>query len=207
MNSGQRQRKRMRLDGYDYRDNGDYYVTTCTARRQPLFSDPRCTAVVKTHWQALPRHYPQVRLGAFVVMPDHVHGIITIDNDPVVTEADANRSRGAIQHQPNAVEASGAISQASKPNARHGLPEILRWFKSHSARRINFLLRAAGNPVWQRSYYDHIIRGERSRARIQDYITMNPACWNDGESLGSDPKSEEMFWAALLETSLALPDE
>ncbi|MEJ2352970.1 MAG: transposase [Anaerolineales bacterium] len=87
-------------------------------------------------------------LDAMVIMPNHLHGVI------VLTEDD----------------------EAAKP--RQGLPEIVRAFKSYSARRINALRRTPGLPVWQRSYYEHILRDEEDWERIRGYIYINPQEWD-----------------------------
>lgn len=96
----------------------------------------------------LPNHVANITLGAFVVMPNHVHGIIIITATPV----------------------------GPKP---HGLPEIVRQFKTFSARRINDRRGARGVPVWQRDYYEHIIRDQRALNAIRRYIIENPARWDE----------------------------
>ncbi len=100
-----------------------------------------------------------VQLDAFVVMPNHVHGIIVITN-PVVAGA------GCV----------GAGSEPA-PTKSYGLPEIVLQFKTFSARRINDVRGTPGTPVWQRNYYEHIIRNERSLNRIRQYIAENPMRW------------------------------
>ena len=101
-------------------------------------------------WEDLPRHYPHVRLDAWTIMPNHVHGII------VLTETDAD---------------VGAI--------RHGLPEVVRAFKTFSSKRINAFQGTTGTPFWQRNYYEHIIRNEDTLNRIRQYIEDNPANWHE----------------------------
>lgn len=114
--------------------------------------------VVQTVWQDLPNHYARVALDAFVVMPNHVHGVIVL-GECVRPET----RRGAI----------GA--------RRQGLTEVVRGFKTFSARRINELYGTSGSAVWQRSFYDHVVRGEAALNKIRRYIAENPARWPEDE--------------------------
>ena len=117
-------------------------------------------------WEDLPRHYPHVDLDAWTIMPNHVHGIV------VLTER---------VKAPQPVEAGlkPAPTDASDSGVRHGLPEIVRAFKTFSARRINVFRGAVGAPFWQRNCYEHVIRNEESLNRIRQYILDNPARWDE----------------------------
>ena len=95
-------------------------------------------------------------------MPDHVHGVI------VLTGEDDPGGQGASGHRTN-----------KQPDTRHGLPEIIRAFKAFSARRINQARRTPGIAVWQRNYYEHIIRNEAEWNRIRGYIENNPRAWDE----------------------------
>ncbi|MGD1716461.1 transposase [Dapis sp. BLCC M172] len=102
--------------------------------------------IVDFNWFNLTTVYPYINLDAFMIMPNHIHGVIEItDNN---------------QH-----------------HKRHGLPEIIRSFKTFSARKINRLRQTKGVPVWQRGYYEHIIRSETSLNNIREYIFNNPINW------------------------------
>ena len=138
--------------------------------------------IVCDAWFDLKNHYQHVELGEFVIMPNHVHGIIVLTDDgrdgssasggtnsPDITYAGTdnlpvNQNRPYVKSQP-----------------RHGLPEIIRAFKSFSARRINRQRRTDGIPVWQRNYYEHIIRNEREMDNITKYIETNPLRWNEDD--------------------------
>ena len=116
--------------------------------------------IVRSCWGDLPNHYTHVELGAFVIMPNHIHGIIhLIDTQPV----EADFVRAGLRPAPT--------------NIRHGLSEIIRAFKSFSARKINELRATPGLHLWQRNYYEHIIRSEKALAHIQEYILTNPLRW------------------------------
>lgn len=169
--SGSRLVRRLtRVKSYDYASQGAYFVTICTAHRVNLFGSilqdamvPNSYgAVVQDVWQTLQDHYPHPRSLAFSLMPNHIHGILLIEY---------------VGEEPN-TETGGSSSP-------HGLPEIVRAFKSFSAIRINAIRETVGRPVWQRGYYEHIIRNERSMLRIAEYVENNPAQWTlDRENLG-----------------------
>lgn len=104
-------------------------------------------------WYDLPNHFTGVSLGAFVVMPNHVHGIIEL----------------------HVLGRAGLKPAPTKTRAE--LTEIVRAFKTFSARSVNRLRGMQGSAVWQRNYYEHVIRVETELDRIREYITNNPAQW------------------------------
>jgi REP element-mobilizing transposase RayT len=122
-------------------------------------------------WDDLPNHYLHAALDAFTMMPNHVHGIVilTDNNDP-----------GLIFHSVGAgFEPAPTRTVSNNPMPRHGLPEIIRAFKTFSARQINVLRKTPGTPVWQRNYYEHIVRNDDELNRIRQYIADNPLTWQD----------------------------
>ena len=161
-------RKHLRLRDFDYTQNGAYFVTICTHSRRRLLGDVVDDKVVLSAegrivlecWQDLTNHYPHIELDDFVVMPNHVHGIV------VITDSDKDFS-------PTDPEAR--LKPATTKS--HSLPEVIRGFKTFSARSINRLRNSAGEPVWQRNYYEHVIRDETSLRMIREYIVNNPAKW------------------------------
>jgi REP element-mobilizing transposase RayT len=161
-------RRSIRLKGYDYEQPGAYFVTVCAQNRESLFGDivdanarlNSWGSIVQACWEDLPRHYPHVQLDAFVVMPNHVHGIVMIMNE-------ANVGAG--------------FKPAPTTGRRHGIPEIVRAFKTFSSRRINESRCTPAVPVWQRNYFEHVIRSETDLHQIREYITTNPAKWAEDE--------------------------
>jgi REP element-mobilizing transposase RayT len=153
-------RKQIRLRDYDYSQNGYYFVTVCTRDRKDFFGDikegkanlNRYGETVNQCWRDLPRHYRNCSLDSFVIMPNHVHGIILIDNGEVV-------------------------GNGLKPFPTHGLPEIIRGFKTFSSRKINEKIMIYNRFQWQKSFYDHVIRNERSLENLRQYIMYNPLKW------------------------------
>lgn len=161
-----RKRKSIRLPGYNYSKPGAYFVTICVKDHVRLFGSIQNSAmqenefgkIVRTCWNDLPRHYPSVKLDAFVIMPNHIHGVVVI--------VDNGNTVGA-GFKP-------APTNTNTPN-HHGLPEIIRALKTFSARRINEIRKTPGVPVWQRNYYEHIVRNESALHQIRKYIADNPA--------------------------------
>jgi putative transposase len=150
------------LEHYDYAMAGAYFVTVCVQGRRCLFGEIKDTEmrlnrfgeIVDACWDDLPRHYGRVELDAFVVMPNHVHGIV------VLTDVGAGLKPARTPVGPD-----------------HGLSEIVRAFKTFSSRRINALRGSSGTPVWQRGFYEHVIRNNADLQRIRQYITDNPLRW------------------------------
>lgn len=163
-NPGILHRRSLRLKGYDYSQAGAYFVTICVHEKKCLFGEVIGSKMevneigrrVQMVWDGLPAHYPYVATDAFVIMPNHVHGVIAI--------------RAGLK---------------PAPTKRHGLSEIVRAFKTFSARQINEFRNTPGAPVWQRNYYEHIIRNDEDYNRIAEYIATNPQRWRD-DSLHPD---------------------
>ncbi len=164
-------RRSLRLRGYGYTEAGAYYVTVVTWKRASLFGEivnskmhlSEAGQNVAECWNAVPRHTPWVILDAFVVMPNHVHGIVFIAKDPVGAQHAAPLQNGYRGPRP------------------HSLGAIVRSFKSAATRQMNLLRGTPGAPVWQRNYYEHVIRSEDELNRIRQYIEENPARWEEDE--------------------------
>ena len=172
-------RRSIRLEGYDYASSGAYFVTVCTAHRRPLFGrvvgeqmvEDRNARTVRGCWLELPDHYPHVRLDAFVVMPDHVHGIVVLAGTHLIGTSRKGSARAGLKPAPT----GGGVT--TRPGVRHGLPEVVRALKTFSARRINAARGTPGAAVWQRGYYERVIRNDRELALTRRYIETNPQRW------------------------------
>lgn len=147
-----------RLSGYDYVTPGWYFITICTQKRTRMFGAVRngkmitnsYGEIVRTCWTDLPNHYHNIQLDEFIIMPDHIHGIIQI---------------------------TPAALSSSKP---YSLSEIVRGFKTFSARRINEYRNVKGMPIWQERFYDRIIVDDNAILKIRRYIQNNPIhLWDD----------------------------
>ncbi len=165
----QRRRHSLRLPDYDYGQAGAYFVTVCTRDRLPLFGSiagnemqlTKAGRAVAERGSAIPDHYPHAETDAFVVMPNHIHGIIFITETSV----------GANNHSPLR---SGCSSFRSPSRT---LGSIVRGFKIGVTKwfRANTDVR----DVWQRNYYEHVIRSEATLRDIRAYIVNNPAKWTE----------------------------
>jgi putative transposase len=163
-------RNSIRLRAHDYTSSGAYFVTVCAAQKQHLFGDilegemalNDLGRIVLECWNALPEHFPNVALDEFVVMPNHVHGIVLIERPPV----------GARHASP--------LHATEKP--KNGVPAgslgaIVGSFKSAVTKRVNESRGPPGVPVWQRNYHERIIRSDRELEDTRRYVTNNPLAW------------------------------
>jgi REP element-mobilizing transposase RayT len=175
-------RRSIRLRGYDYAKAGAYFVTIVTKDRVCLFGEVvdgemrtnQLGRIVQTAWRELPEHYPGVECDEFMVMPNHIHGIIMlVDGGGGATDVGAGlKPARGVAVGPNSVRAG------FKPApTRIAMPEIIRGFKTFSARNINEMRATPGVPVWQRNYYEHVVRDENDSNRIREYIANNPLQW------------------------------
>ena len=175
-------RRSIRLKHYDYSRSGAYFVTIVMKGRACLLGDivdeemrlNNIGHAVQDVWQNLVAHYARIELDTFIVMPNHVHGIIVI-----------------VDHR----DTVGAGLRPAPTKTQHGLPEIVRAFKSFSARSINKMRHTPGAPIWQRNYFEHVIRSEESWNRIRQYILDNPARWAfDRENPTATAPEPENAW-------------
>ena len=196
-------RKRNRLKNYDYSRDGWYFVTICadnvgngfkpfrnslepfppiaTNNFKPLFFGEikndemmlnKYGIIVRECWLDLPNHYANCQLDEFVIMPNHFHGIVVINNDI------GNGLKPFPCFQRNGLDRNGLkpFPTATVVKKTHGLSEIIRGFKTFSSKCIN------GQNInnafkWQKSFYDHVIRDEKSLNNIREYIQNNPLKW------------------------------
>jgi putative transposase len=215
-------RRSIRLPGYDYRQPGAYFVTICTYQGEPLFDDPVLKRVAETLWQRIPRHFPHVQLDAWVVMPNHLHGILILTGNPSPSapppEPDPTCRGEASPESPSSTNQTpfAGTHSIDQPLPRDASPlqdhptgtppgslgTIVANFKSLTARRINRLRRTPSAPVWQRNYYEHVVRHERALNAIRQYIAANPARWAwdtyNPLAAGPDPQAVEL-WRILQE--------
>jgi putative transposase len=161
-------RRSIRLKGYDYSLPGGYFVTALSFHQKPVFGSIKNGLfkaningnIVRKCWHELDKHYRSINLDAFVVMPNHIHGVIFIEDTRVFTRHNAGAGlRPALTILPE-------------------LSETIRAFKSFSARRINENRKTPGTPVWQRNYYEHIIRNDKELNDIRQYMDANVINWD-----------------------------
>jgi len=148
--------KSTRLTHYDYSSIGSYFITICTYKRECCLGEiiesklqsNEFTKICETCWLQLPNHYDNCELDSFVVMPNHVHFIVRI------------------------------VETGFKPvSTRYSISEIVRGFKTYTAKKINIIRNKQGIPFWQSRYYDHVIRNEEELYKVREYICSNPLNW------------------------------
>lgn len=179
-----------RLPSWDYSSNAAYFITICTAHREHFFGEiingnmqlSETGKIVHQYWMEIPEHFSFVILDEFVVMPNHIHGIIVIDkpgnNDVSIRMNGVETLHATSLHAtslppspPNKNKHMAGISP--KPGS---LPAIIRSFKSSVTKYCNEKKLSFG---WQSRFYDHIIRDNNESIRIRNYIIKNPANWQE----------------------------
>jgi len=157
---------------FDYSQPGAYYVTIVTHDRKSIFGriingDMELNDIgkmVKEVWMAIPDHFPNVEMGEYVIMPNHIHGIISIT-----------------------VEATHAspLPRISKGPMPGSIGAIIGSYKSAATRSFHKIQNSHENSLWQRNYYEHIIRNERDYQAIYEYILANPINWEEDEEFSN----------------------
>jgi len=175
-------RRSIRLKGYDYSAPGAYFITVCVHNRECALGEivdgemrlNEAGEIVVACWQAIPAHFVHVGLDLFVVMPNHLHGIIVLEAYAMGGKGEASAVEQAGISGVLAADASPLRMDGTPPGS---IPAIVQNFKSVSSRRLNALRATPGAHFWQRNYYEHIVRNEAGLARIRTYIQNNPARW------------------------------
>lgn len=171
-----RKRRSIRLRGYDYSQAGAYFITICAQNRHCLFGNITEGAMVLNDagravadcWLQIPDHFPNVELDEWVVMPNHIHGIVVIvganNYSPVQlnngSPVQSNYDLPPQKHPTGTARTIGSMVRGFKIG-------VTKWYRQ----------RSVSSKIWQRSYWDHIIRNESELNRIRQYILDNPMQW------------------------------
>jgi putative transposase len=158
-------RRSIRLPGFNYSQAGVYFVTICAFERRCLFGRMRDDAVdlgaigriVQARWLEMPQRFAHAELDAYVVMPNHLHGILLLHRTPA---RDPGHAEGF-----------------QKPVAG-SLPTIIRSFKAEVSARAKHAGVQPGHPVWQRNYFERVLRDGKEYSAAARYILENPARWH-----------------------------
>lgn len=171
-NSAIHHRRSIRLPNFDYTQSGAYFITLVTQNRVHFFGEIENNNIrhnltgqcVNSILQSLPLHFPII-LNKWVVMPNHIHVLLTIQNG----------------HKPTVDDP--VVMESSKPSGTqaHSLAAIVQNFKSISTRHIHSAGNFFNESIWQRNYYEHVIRDQNDFDRIMEYIENNPANWENDE--------------------------
>lgn len=177
-------RRSIRARGFDYRSAGAYFVTVCVQSRECLLGEivdgvVRLTGVgemVRDEWSKTAEIRKEVHLDEFVVMPNHFHGILWLDDEKTnvgATRWVAQLPMSQKERATHQVAPTGPVSGS--------LGAIIGQFKSITTKRVNAIRSTPGLPLWQRNYYERIIRDEDELLALREYILMNPLRWGDDE--------------------------
>jgi len=182
-------RRSIRLSGFDYSHPGSYFITLCTRGKSPLFGEivdgeMRLNDMGKMVEQEILKTESirdNIEIDKYVIMPNHVHLIIVIWS-----------RKGTARRAPT-------VERFGKP-VPNSIPSIIRSLKSAATKRINQYYHTPGQSIWQRNYYEHVIRDEKELNRIRRYVINNPAKWTyDIENRNGLPIDENRkFWSKFL---------
>ncbi len=190
-----------RMKNYDYSQNGAYFITIVTKNRDHFFGEivddvadvetpnlgvstkkmqlSKIGEIVQKYWNEIPQHFPFIKLDEMVVMPNHIHGILWIDNDDVVGGRDAiNRVSTNTTNTMNTTGKSkpGGITGKNNPMFYANISRVLRWYKGRCTFEINKINKKSYF-AWQPRFHDRIIRDENELGRIRQYVVSNPEIW------------------------------
>ncbi len=178
-------RKIIRLQDYDYSYEGLYFITICTHNKEKLFGKVENDNVilneygkiVEKHWLKIEEYNKNIKLLEYIIMPNHIHGILWF------LEYIGDIEEGFIKKDYNIKEELETKERKEYIISRRkmALPKIIGKFKMQSAKEINMKRAGERKSVWQRGYYEHIIRNEKSYIKIADYILKNPLKWEKDE--------------------------
>jgi len=185
------QRRSIRLKGYDYSSPGAYFVTVCTRDRLPLLGIVNkeiiltpIVNIVEAFWNLIPQHFKGVDLDVYVVMPNHLHGVIVLSGGgrgealaEGVSRLNQEETANASPLYPLGTDNPPSTRRNPQGTQRGSLGAIIQNFKSVSTRKVNQLRGTPGVSLWQRNYYEHIIRDNNELDRIRRYIVDNPLKW------------------------------
>ena len=198
-NTHDKHRRSIRLREYDYHQAGAYFVTIVAQDRRCLFGDVAAAKMqlnaagqmVQAVWDELSTHYRSVETDLFVVMPNHIHGVIVlVGAGPCACPESGGQPQGVAPTNARSANHDVALS----------LPDVLHRFKTLTTQRYVVGVKEHGwvrfnSRLWQRNYFEHVIRDEDSLNRIRQYINDNPARWEfDGENLAAFKPEPQYIW-------------
>ncbi|WP_019498091.1 transposase [Pseudanabaena sp. PCC 6802] len=174
-------RRSIRLKGYDYSAAGSYFITICTHQRECLFGEisngemhlNQYGQIIAEEWQRSSVIRQEIELDLWAIMPNHFHGIVII-TDNVGANGRLPLLPPPMQSDPSSLPDRTFARSSMQPKS---LSSLIAGFKSATTKHINIARNSPSSPVWQRNYYEHIIRDETSCQKIRQYIQTNPIAW------------------------------
>ncbi|MGB7442637.1 MAG: transposase [Coleofasciculaceae cyanobacterium] len=176
-NSQIHHRRSIRLQGYDYGQSGAYFITLCTYKKECWFGEicdsqmrlNQLGKIVAQEWLRTPQIRPEITLDEWIVMPNHLHGIIIVNNNTV----------GAHRRAPSSSQPKPHTPSPQFRRYSNSLPSIIAGFKSATTKRINKQRETQKTPLWQRNYYESVLRDTKHFEHARSYIYTNPVRWKD----------------------------
>ena len=187
-----------RLKNWDYGTNGAYFITICTQNREHFFGEivetqfiaSEIGTMAEKYWMEIPHHFPYIELGNFVIMPNHVHGILIIDKNVKTLQCNVSENESTVQTLQSTVQtlqstvqtlhcnvSTNKNQQMANISPKSGtISAIVRSYKSVVTKNAHFIHADFG---WQPRFHDHIIRNAPEWERIQTYIENNPMHWKE----------------------------
>ena len=172
-----------RLQSWDYGNNGSYFITICTKNREHLFGEilneemhlNEIGNIADKYWKEIPIHFPFIELGNYVVMPNHVHGILIIDKNRI--DQTSCRDKACLVSTTTTHESNKTNGQMRCQNqGKKTISSVTGSFKSVVTKNANL---KNSDFAWQPRFHDHLIRDAESFERIQIYIKNNPKNWKE----------------------------
>jgi REP element-mobilizing transposase RayT len=189
-------RRSIRLQGRDYSFPDRYFVTICTAGRKNILGrvlegtmeENKLGQIARACWMEIPRHFANAELDAFVVMPNHVHGLICLKRALNIRGHDVScpykPSPVAAMKTAETKEVRGVSGEAFQKPARNSLPTIVRTYKAAVSRNARRVFHRSEWEIWQRNYYERVIRDDEEYKAAYRYVLENPLRWeSDKENL------------------------
>lgn len=196
-----------RLKNWDYGWNGSYFLTICTAKRRHFFGEIRngemhlndAGMMADKLWGEIPEHFPFSLLGEYVIMPNHVHGILMIDKTGMDRDGIGKDAINRVSAGPGPGPGAGAVTVTGSiigtgngtvtgntggitgnhnPMIQENISRVIRWYKGRTTFELHKSIPGFG---WQSRFHDYIIRDDASYQRISEYIRNNPGNWKDDE--------------------------
>ena len=182
-------RRSIRLPEYDYAQADAYYVTIVAWHRECLFGDVvnremklnEVGKIVQWEWKELPKRLQSIELGAFIVMPNHFHGILIFHENVGATRQGLTNARLGNVSLSNVITDGADGSPLPRGPKPASLGAIMAQFKSRVTKRLWKIPSLRGTPIWQRNYYEHIILNQQDLQNKTDYIEANPILWDEDD--------------------------
>ena len=183
-------RKSIRLKNYDYSLEGLYFITICCQNREHLFGEivkgkmilNNAGFMIQRIYEELPKYFEKIEIGEYVIMPNHFHCVIEIVD--LVLNVGAESISAQIKNKNDIYNQNTLLNRVDIESTPTTIPNIIQTFKRYTT--IEYIKMVKNNQlpnfdkrIWQKNYYEHIIRNEEEYTKISKYIENNPTKWDE----------------------------